>query len=189
MKEEFLEPLLRRMRMSKILPVIKKFPTCTLLDIGCGWEAKFLLDAEPYIFQGVGVDFKAPEINTGKVTTLRLHLSERLPFSDSSFDVVTMLAVLEHLDSPENIVQEIRRVLRPGGIFAGTVPSKISKPVLEFLAFRLGIVNPSEIRDHKCYYDKASLVRLFSSAGFSNVEHSVFQLGMNNFFMASVAKC
>lgn len=39
-----------------------------------------------------------------------------LPFSDSSFDAIWSLAVLEHIPEPQRALDEIRRVLRPGGV-------------------------------------------------------------------------
>jgi len=74
------------------------------------------------------------------------------------------------------------RVLRDGGKLVLTVPGKRAKPVLEFLSYRLGIVNRAEIEDHKKYYDIIELENL--AAEFSNLEivrHKYFQLGMNNF--------
>jgi ubiquinone/menaquinone biosynthesis C-methylase UbiE len=184
MQEQLVEPLLRRMRIARILPVIRSMPECSLLDVGCGREACFLKDVAPYIQSGVGIDFKAPQLNTGKIRTISMILQDSLPFPDRIFDVVSMLAVLEHIEHEEAIVREIRRVLRPGGFLVGTAPGKIAKPVLEFLSFKLNIVNPEEIKDHKRYYDKNSLHRLLSAAGFTTVKHAYFQLGMNNFFTA-----
>ena len=62
----------------------------------------------------VGVDYsgEAPEF------LVDAHV---LPFPDDSFDGVLSLAVLEHLRDPYRAVQEVARVLRPGGVFAGTV--------------------------------------------------------------------
>lgn len=155
-----------------------------LLDIGCGWEAKLLVQLEPYIRSGVGVDFKAPNIKTDKLETHSIHLSDALPFESCSFDVVTMLAVLEHLDEPIEILREVERILRPGGRLLLTVPSWYAKPVLEFLAFRLGIINKDEIADHKTYYNKKDLLHLLSQL--SNMEaekHEYFQLVFNNFMV------
>lgn len=183
--ENFLEPFLRRRRIERVLPFLKKMPECRLLDIGCGWEARFLREVAPHIAQGVGIDPKAPPLDgENGLTTLRNRLEGELPFESASFDVVTMLAVLEHLSHARAIVGEVWRVLRPGGWFVGTVPSPLAKPVLEFLAYRLNIVNPEEIRDHKTYYSRASLHSLFVESGFPEPGHKYFQLGMNNFFYA-----
>ena len=183
-KEELLEPLLRKMRINRVVPIVKQYPFCSLLDIGCGWEARFLLSIENLIAEGFGIDFKAPEICRPKISTISAEISKKLPFEDSRFDVVTLLAVLEHFFYPEDILQEINRVLKPGGVLVGTVPSKIARPVLEFLSYRLHIINPDEISDHKFYYDKNSLTSLLHRTGFIKITHKYFQLGMNNFFLA-----
>jgi 2-polyprenyl-3-methyl-5-hydroxy-6-metoxy-1,4-benzoquinol methylase len=184
MTEELLEPVLRRMRIRQVLPVIRKYPQCALLDVGCGAKAALLRSVEPYVTRGEGVDFKAPELRTSKLSTRRLTLGDRLPCGDEEFDVVTMLAVLEHLAQPDAIVREIYRVLQPGGRLVITVPSLAAKPVLEFLAYRLGIVSEAEIRDHKRYYNRRRLGELFAGTGFQVEAHHYFQLGMNNFLVA-----
>jgi predicted SAM-dependent methyltransferase len=97
------------------------------------------------------------------------------------------MAVLEHLAKPEYILREIQRVLRPCGILAGTVPSDRAKPILEFLSYRLGIVNPDEIRDHKRYYNRKTLFAILEQTGFVHIRHSYFQLGLNNRFAAEKA--
>jgi ubiquinone/menaquinone biosynthesis C-methylase UbiE len=184
MKEPVLEPLLRRMRIRHVLPYIRAHQNCRLLDVGCGWEALFLKSVAPYIVEGVGIDFKAPSLDDGKIRTEQLMLTDSLPYRDASFDIVTMLAVLEHLDHPEALLREILRVLSPGGQLVLTVPSKASRPVLEFLAFRMGLVSSAEIADHKVYYDKGSLNQLLTLTGFKMTIHRYFQVGMNNFCVA-----
>lgn len=185
MKEALLEPLLRRMRIRQVLPILRRHPDCALLDIGCGWEARLLKSVEPYVKRGVGVDFKAPSIATPKLTTITATLADKLPFPDAEFDVVTLLAVLEHLAHPRAMVEEIVRVLKPGGQVVLTVPSVAAKPVLEFLAYKVGVVSEPEIRDHKCYYDGKSLHELFAGSGLRIDRHRYFQLGMNNFLVAT----
>lgn len=52
--------------------------------------------------------------------------SQNMPFADEHFDVVVMSEVLEHLDDEvlEATLQEVYRVLRPDGLFLGTVPAR-----------------------------------------------------------------
>src|SRR5512146_1556247 len=185
MKEPFLEPVLRKMRIRKVLPAIHSYSNCRLLDIGCGWDCRLLRTLEPFIRSGLGIDFKVPEMKCGRIETKQVRLDEKLPVADETVDVVTMLAVLEHLSSPYAIIREIERVLVPGGRLVVTVPSKLSKPVLEFLAYRMKLVNEAEIRDHKKYYDHAELNNIMTGTDLRIEKHACFQFGMNNFCIFS----
>lgn len=176
------------MRLRKVLPYLKRYPDCRLLDIGCGWEARLLRTMEPYIAEGLGVDSKAPKIYEPKLKTYELRLEDRLPFEDASFDVITMLAVMEHLENDEQILVECARLLRPGGGLLVTVPSRYAKPVLEFLSYRVGIVNADEVRDHKRYYNRADLFSLVDGVEGLHIEtHQYFQLMFNNFLYVTRA--
>lgn len=181
MKEPILEPFLRRMRISRVLPFVECYPNARLLDIGCGWDARLLKELEAHVASGVGIDFKAPVIDTLKLKTFSTTLDRRLPFDDAAFDIVTMLAVLEHLDHPQDIMREITRILRPGGGLVLTVPSWYAKPVLEFLSYRIGIISPDEIRDHKRYFNREDLAQLVADVGgLELVHHVYFQWRLNN---------
>jgi len=185
-----LDEAMRRMRIRRVLPLIRQSTQCKLLDVGCGCEASLLKSVEPYIDSGVGVDFKAPDLESAKLKTIPVTFDDKLPFDDNSFDVVTLMAVLEHLEKPLEILREIRRVLKKSdagdGILVGTVPSKAAKPVLEFMAYKLRIISATEISDHKRYYNKLDLIEILTEAGFEYVTCRYFQFGMNNFFSARV---
>lgn len=56
------------------------------------------------------------------VETVEVNLNERLPFESDRYDVVVMAEVLEHLPYPKFTLGEVRRVLRPGGSFIGSIP-------------------------------------------------------------------
>lgn len=136
----------------------------------------------PRIRQGVGIDYKVAPMQLGHIQTIQQRLTDRLPFPDASFEVVTLLAVLEHLEAEQPILAEIRRVLQPNGKLVLTVPSIWAQPVLEFLSYRLKLIDEREIRDHKRYYDRARLYRsLVEQAQFRQFQHRYFQWGMNNF--------
>lgn len=97
-----------------------------LLDVGCGtgtFEA--MLAASPLNARVVGLDY-APAMckvarekaRLGKASDRLSYLaadSEHLPFADRSFDVVTCSNSFHHYPHQQNVVMEMRRVLRPGG--------------------------------------------------------------------------
>ena len=181
MKESILDVFLRKYRIKMVKPTIEKYNNCKLLDIGCGWEARFLKSIEDYIEYGVGIDFKPPELKTEKLETIKITLENKLPFEDESFDIVTMLVVLEHLSYPEDILREINRVLKKDGRLVLTVLSRMAKPILEFMSYKLGIIDRAEIEDHKKYYDKNDLIISAEASNFILEKHRYFQFGCNNF--------
>lgn len=186
-REPFLEPFLRSMRVRKVLSHIPK--DSTVLDVGCGFSGAFLRTISPHIKQGFGVDFKVNNMTYKNITMSRLKFDDRLDFADSSFDIVTMLAVLEHIEKEKEILAEIHRVLIPGGKLILTVPSVWSQPILEFLSYKLKIVNEDEILDHKRYYNRKKLkTALVQVSGFKKFYHKYFQFYMNNFCLVEKEK-
>lgn len=156
-----------------------------IVDLGCGRTApllRMLLTGRATRF-AIGVDLDpAPDQGTQGLRMLRADLNAPLPIADASADVVLSLAVLEHLLEPLLHLQEIHRILKPAGVLLLTTPSPRGKPVLEFLAYRLGLIDRREIEDHKTYFDTRMLREILSRAGFEpqNTEATTFQFGMNN---------
>ena len=180
MKEPYLEPILRWMRVRRVINHIPK--NSVVLDVGCGKTAAFLRAISYKIKQGIGIDFKTENTKIDNIEISQIRLESDLPFDESSFDVVTMLAVLEHIENEQQILQEIHRVLVPGGKLVITVPSVWSQPVLELLAYKLKIVSEAEILDHKRYYNREKLRKvLVEVTGFQEFHHKYFQCWMNNF--------
>ncbi len=156
-----------------------------LLDIGCGDRLALLEAVSPIVRKAIGIDAEVEELEHGNIQTLRFRLERKLPFQDSYFDIVTMLAVLEHLDFPLDVLKEIRRVMRPGGFLLITTPTPMARPVLEFLSYRLHLVSEKEIRDHNRYYDRKAIKDLLEASGLAVQKHRYFQVGFNNFVVAA----
>ena len=53
---------------------------------------------------------------------------QALSFGDDSFDVYVSCEVLEHVPDMDRAIQEAARILKPGGLFIGTVPFNMSSP-------------------------------------------------------------
>lgn len=88
----------------------------------------------------------------GKAALSPIDLDGGIPLPDQSVDCVTMLALLEHLNKPGAVLREVFRILKPGRKVILTTPAPYSKPLLEFLAFRLKLISAEEIMDHKHYF-------------------------------------
>jgi SAM-dependent methyltransferase len=95
-----------------------------VLDLGCrsGALTRHYLDGNRVV--GVDVDraalAKAQEVGIEPVVA---DVEEPLPLESESFDAVVAGELLEHLRFPQALVGEVRRVLRPGGVFVGSVPN------------------------------------------------------------------
>src|ERR1700682_2529848 len=84
-----------------------------LLDLGCGPRDQ-AAPTEHYGLAYAGVDFSSPDADL-------LADAHAVPFRDSTFDAVLSYAVLEHLYNPFVAIDEVSRVLKPGGVFFGAV--------------------------------------------------------------------
>jgi ubiquinone/menaquinone biosynthesis C-methylase UbiE len=112
-------------------------PGQRVLDLGCG-EGRHVIAACALD----GVDAVGVDLSLKDLTTARQRMQEfdarggpdaplfallagdalRLPFADASFDAVICSEVLEHIPDYRAALQEIQRVLKPGGFFCASVP-------------------------------------------------------------------
>jgi SAM-dependent methyltransferase len=139
-----------------------------VLDLGCrsGALTRHFLEGNSVV--GLDVDANALEKAAALgIEPVQANVEEPLPFDDGSFDAVVAGELLEHLQFPDALVAEIRRVLRPGGVLAGSVPNAFR--VQSRLRFLRG--NPPEDDPtHLRMFSPAALRELL--AGFERVELS-----------------
>lgn len=156
-----------------------------LLDVGCG-HYPFFLSRSGFV-RRVGLDRERGPQWKEVATTSGISLvqgdierTSRLPFRDQSFDAVTMLAVVEHIDEStlSPLLSDARRVLTPGGRLVITTPPPWSDPVLRTLA-RFGLSSKTELDEHQAAYTPATLRALLERAGFVRAKAGVFELGLN----------
>lgn len=95
-----------------------------VLDLGCG--AGNSVDAfrarDPDV-EWIGLDVPGSrEVGERTRTDARFETFDgvSIPFDDASFDLVYCKQVLEHVRRPQPLLSEVRRVLAPGGVFAGS---------------------------------------------------------------------
>lgn len=142
-------------------------PDLRVLDLGCRTGALTQHYAEGNDVVGVDVDKAALARAKERlgIETVWADVESGLPFDDASFDVVVAGELLEHLADPGAAVAQVRRVLRPGGRFAGSVPNGFRlKHRLRFLAGLPPEVDPTHLQ----LFSPADLHALL--AGFEAVE-------------------
>jgi SAM-dependent methyltransferase len=102
-----------------------------VLDVGCGtgetmsFVKKLIPDGQVW---GIDKSRVAVKYATGRDhKNVRLADANKLPFRKNIFDAILALDVLEHIKTPERVLQEIKRVLKPGGKML------ITSPALKFI--------------------------------------------------------
>ncbi|GER79340.1 MAG: hypothetical protein PGMFKBFP_00205 [Anaerolineales bacterium] len=186
-----LEPWLARLRAQRANNLIPaELRAGRILDIGCGSYPYFLSHT---VFQQKFAVDQLPPSEQGKRLniqwhTLDLNSAPKLPFEADFFSVVTLLAVVEHLNpnSMAALFQETYRVLQPGGVVIMTTPAAWSDGLLKLMA-RVRLVSAEEIHEHVFAYTLPLLGWYFGKAGFemTKVDFGYFELMLN---MWAVAK-
>jgi len=127
-----------------------------VLDIGCG-AGNMIHHLSRYgRVKGIEVDARPVAIAQARGYDVRQgDATLNIPFPDASFDLVTALDVIEHVDADEAILREAFRVLRPKGTLA------ISTPAFQWLWSYNDVLN-----GHKHRYTPQELRERVERAGF-----------------------
>jgi SAM-dependent methyltransferase len=120
-----------------------------VLDLGCG-AGRHAFEAARRGARVVALDADRAEL--GRVAAVAAAMAEagelppsasiatvasdatRMPFADDAFDIVIAAEVLEHIRPDQQAMDEIRRVLRPGGLAAVTVPAWLPERICWLLS-------------------------------------------------------
>ena len=133
-----------------------KKPRPRILDVGCGTGANLRMLSEFGAAEGVDVSAEALEFCRARgLVEVKQGAAERLPFADATFDLVTGLDVVEHLDDDIGGLREMRRVLGPDGRAVLFVPA---------FMFLWGVQD--DISHHRRRYTLPELKQKLSEAGF-----------------------
>jgi 2-polyprenyl-3-methyl-5-hydroxy-6-metoxy-1,4-benzoquinol methylase len=147
----------RELRYRQIIEILGDDYDSRILDFGAG-DGQLVLRLLGLGYKAVGWEKSQAGVSRAKQSLLdsgfddSIHLFKDFNnFPTEEFDVVIMSEVIEHLDNPQLVLQEIRKFVRPNGRFVITVPSG---PVTYFDRY-IG---------HKRHYSKVSLAETLQSA-------------------------
>lgn len=144
-------------------------PGRTILDVGCGTGA-FLQVARSAGWSVRGVEIGRASADYA-ATRLGLDVSQGsfYPFvaPDGSFDALTMIEVIEHLEHPSQALDKARTLLRPGGVLLVTTPN-VDSLYRRLCGNRWWVINCED--EHIVLFNRRTLSAMLESHGFEVVE-------------------
>jgi len=192
-KDGIMDPVLARLRSNcanRLIPAAHR--KGRIMDIGCGMYPLFLISTE--FFEKYAIDRIQQESNrryfNGQKIRLINHDIEKIkspPFDSGYFDIITMLAVFEHVEkeSLKNLLWEVRRILKDGGLFIMTTPAAWADGLLNLVS-RIGIISAVGMQEHKGKYTPSKIFPFLREAGFSKqkIQSGYFEMFMNTWLTA-----
>jgi 2-polyprenyl-3-methyl-5-hydroxy-6-metoxy-1,4-benzoquinol methylase len=141
-----------------------------LLDAGCGtgWFSKWACDRNADVTSmDLGEKLLARVAQKCSSTRVVGSILE-IPFPDNTFDIVVSSEVIEHVPDPYKAMQELYRVLKPGGTMVLTTPNKI-------WYFSIWIANTFKLRPYQGLENWTGwfqMKRRLKKIGFTNIQMS-----------------
>jgi SAM-dependent methyltransferase len=175
-----LDRFLRDARIAKARPFVR--PGDVVLDIGCA-DGEMFRRWRGHIAYGVGIEPTLGErVVTDDYELIPGHFPDQVP-TDRRFDVITMLAVLEHIPPAGQalLADACAELLEPGGRVVITVPSPRVDDILHVL-LRLRLISGMSAHEHYGF-QPAGTLGVFPPPRYRVLKKRRFQLGLNNLFV------
>ena len=178
-------PLERILSYFRYKRTIKHIKNKKVLDFGCGiknWNSEFI-GKYPKLIHGVDRSKPSSEEKNNIIAIFKD--IKDLPFND--YEIVLSMAVFEHIDPfiLIDILSELKDKTSKNAIIFGTTPTPLARPVLEFLSYKLKLIDESQIRDHEIYYDDFWFNKILSKTNWILSYYKTFQFGLNSEFILS----
>lgn len=169
--------LLLRIRVRKV----KRYLNGRILDIGCcsGPLVPYIPDMEGYV--GIDIDSNAIRVHRERYpdnTLYCLDVQDSDIPQDGEFDTMVAMAVLEHLERPEDFLDRYVPLVRHGGTFVFTTPTPLGDHVHKLLA-KFKIANPDVGDVHFNIFKPGQLAELIEKYGIHVESINRFEFGMN----------
>jgi SAM-dependent methyltransferase len=162
-------------------------PAC-ILDLGCGDGAAAQVAAQRNPgHRMAGIDWSAGNLNLARrrgLGVVRAGVGPQLPFADEVADVVIMSELIEHLVDTDSALDEVRRMLKPGGSLLLSTPNLAAwynrglvafgvQPVFSEVSLRGVYGRPgSQVAGHLHLFTQRALVGLLAARGFAGARVS-----------------
>jgi 2-polyprenyl-3-methyl-5-hydroxy-6-metoxy-1,4-benzoquinol methylase len=162
-RNDYLSPVTIK-RYNELLDYFEQFrKTGKLIDVGCG-IGYFLEEAKKRGWEVYGTEYtdEAIQICESKGITMKKGKLNPADFKSESFDIITSFEVIEHINNPQEEIQNFNQILRKGGLVYMTTPNWNA-----LLRYRLkAAYNVIVYPEHLSYYTPRTIKLLFKSLGF-----------------------
>ncbi len=175
-----LDRYLRDVRIARARPFVR--PGDVVLDVGCA-DGEMFRQWRGVIGRVIGIDPTLAERQVGDGYELLPGTFPDAAPRDVEVDVITMLAVLEHIPRAvqERLADACDALLKPGGRVVITVPSPRVDDILHVLD-RLALVDGMSVHEHYGFRPGDTLA-VFPQPRYRLLRQQRFQLGLNNLFV------
>lgn len=137
-----------------------------LLDVGCG-AGTLLQSARRAGWEAEGTEVSLPAVESVRNMGFSVFYGElaAADYAPASFDVVAAVEVLEHVPQPLELMEEVARILRPGGLFWATTPHGCGLSA-RLIGTQWSVVYPPE---HLQLFSVRGIRTMLQRAGFSQI--------------------
>jgi len=164
------------------------------LDIGAGHGQLIGMLHDRFGFESAAVDYTDSLMQRPgqKVDIVDLN-KDPLPYPDNHFDVVTMTEVIEHIEHDRDVLREIHRVTRPGGLVVLTTPNILNlNSRLRFLWFGFwNLFGPLPVK-HSALYSTGGHINPISlfyiGHGLMDADFDQVAVAVDKYQRSSIAK-
>lgn len=148
--------VVRRQLISDMLTKIGLPDDANILDAGCGTGGNLEMLASHGRVTGLEMEKSAADFSRERriADIVEGYFPDNLPLSKDSFDLVTMIDVLEHIDDDHSTLSAVNTLLTRGGYALITVP-----------AFQFLWSKHDEVHHHKRRYSKKQLINVIEESG------------------------
>lgn len=161
-----------------------------VLDIGCGSASEDIIRLLNSEQKYVGIDLNLNADQEKRLSKIHqnyefysLNLEcENIPTNDK-FDTILMLAFIEHLKDPSNMLKECYNLLKENGKMIITTPTPFGNKVHSLLSI-FGLTCKSAVEHHVHIYSYKAIKDLLQDFGFSICQYKTFELGANQIICA-----
>ncbi|MFH2047105.1 MAG: class I SAM-dependent methyltransferase [Pseudomonadota bacterium] len=169
-----LSPWLRTQRIKRVSPYLRG----KILDYGCGTGSLAEI-CTPNNYIGVDIDISS--INIARMKNPRFRFETIMP-EDEQFDSIVLLAVIEHIKNPVDLLRSMSVMLNPDGWIIITTPHPMAD-IIHYLGTQIGLFSSLANEQHEKLINLSRMNGIVAQADISIDKYEKFLIGLNQLFI------